>query len=127
MFHITVQHIKQKSTRWLICLESSLTIFGLLAMTIKAPTASPNYLHTSGNRLLDASNAEVGLSGLNWFGFETDVHVPHGLFTRNWQEMLDQVKALDYNVIRLPFSNDMLDPGRMPSGIDYRRIQTSSI
>ncbi|HEY6072145.1 MAG TPA: cellulase family glycosylhydrolase, partial [Anaerolineales bacterium] len=63
----------------------------------------------------------VGLSGLNWFGFETSNYAPHGLWTRNWQEVLDQIKDFGYNVIRLPFSNAMLDPGVIPNGIDYQK------
>ena len=51
--------------------------------------STPNYLHTSGSQILDVSNQVVGLSGLNWFGFETSNNVPHGLWTRNWQDVLD--------------------------------------
>ena len=80
-----------------------------------------NYLHTSGNQILDASGKVVGLSGLNWFGFETDNRAPHGLWQRNWQDMLDQVRELGYNVLRLPFSNAMLVPGTKPTGIDYQK------
>jgi endoglucanase len=83
--------------------------------------ASPGYLRTSGNRIVDSSGATVGLSGLNWFGFETDIHAPHGLWTRNWQDMLDQVQELGYNTLRFPFSNAMLDQGVMPSGIDFHK------
>ncbi|MBI3152812.1 MAG: cellulase family glycosylhydrolase, partial [Chloroflexi bacterium] len=82
---------------------------------------SPNYLHTSGNRIVDSSGSPVGLSGINWFGFETSSYAPDGLWSRNWGEMLDQIKSLGYNVIRLPYSNAMLDPAVMPTGIDYMK------
>jgi len=68
---------------------------------------------------MDASNNVVGLSGLNWFGFETSNYAPYGLEVRNWEDLLDQIKELGYNVIRLPFSNAMLEPGKMPTHIDY--------
>lgn len=84
------------------------------------PTRPPsNNLHTSGNKILDASNHVVGLSGLNWFGFETSNLAPYGLDVRNWEDLLGQIKNLGYNVVRLPFSNAMLEPGRMPTHIDY--------
>ena len=83
--------------------------------------STPNYLHTSGSQILDASNKVVGLSGVNWFGFETSNNAPHGLWTRNWKDMLDQIKREGYNVIRLPFSNAMLKQDMMPSGIDYQK------
>jgi len=82
--------------------------------------ANPNCLHVSGDKILNGSNKAVGLSGLNWFGFETSTNAPHGLSVRNWKDMLDQIKSQGYNVIRLPFSNAMLKDGVMPSGIDYR-------
>ena len=83
--------------------------------------AAPNYLHTSGSQILDTSNKVVGLSGVNWFGFETSNNAPHGLWARNWEDMLDQIKSEGYNVIRLPFSNAMLKKNVMPSGIDYQK------
>ncbi len=83
--------------------------------------ASSNYVHTSGNKIYDASNRLVGLSGLNWFGFETSNSVVHGLWTRSYTSMLDQIKSLGYNVIRLPFSDAVLQPGVMPTSIDYTK------
>lgn len=68
---------------------------------------------------MNASNKDIGLSGLNWFGFETSNYAPFGLELRNWEDMLDQIKELGYNVIRLPFSNAMLEPGALPANIDY--------
>jgi endoglucanase len=50
---------------------------------------------------------------------ETGTYAPHGLWTRNWQAMLDQIAALGFNAVRLPYSNEALDPGRMPQGINY--------
>jgi endoglucanase len=93
----------------------------LAAVPARHVMAASNYLHTSGSKIYDASNRLVNLSGLNWFGFETSNNVPHGLWTRNWGSMLDQIKSLGYNVIRLPFSNAMLRSGVMPNGIDYSK------
>ena len=70
---------------------------------------------------MDASNQTVGLSGVNWFGFETANNVPHGLWTRNWQSMLDQIKSFGYNVIRLPYSNALVESNPMPNSIDYTK------
>jgi endoglucanase len=113
-------------------LQNNLTrsVMGLLVLSLffHFPTrtsqpllSTPNYLHTSGSQILDASNKVVGLSGINWFGFETSNNSPHGLWVRNWEDMLDQIKAQGYNVIRLPFSNAMLKEDVMPSGIDYQK------
>jgi endoglucanase len=96
-----------------------LVAVALLGMHVGQPATTPNYLRTSGNQIVDSSGKVVGLSGVNWFGFETELRAPHGLWQRNWEEMLDQVRQLGYNVIRLPFSNAMLLPGTKPTGINY--------
>ena len=87
------------------------------------PTAqarSPGYLHAVGSKLVDAEGKEVILTGINWFGMETGTYAPHGIWARNWEDMLDQIASLGYNVIRLPFSNEILDPNSRPlEGVDF--------
>ncbi len=61
----------------------------------------------------------INLFGVNWFGFETPDHVVHGLWARNWEDMLLQIKELGFNAIRLPFCTESVQPGTMPSTIDY--------
>ncbi len=77
------------------------------------------YLHTDGGVLRDAQGQMVRLSGVNWFGLETCAFAPDGLGVRSWWDLLDQVRALGYNVIRLPFSDQVLDPGVYPLYINY--------
>lgn len=79
-----------------------------------------NYLHTDGANIVDAQGNVVKLTGVSWFGGETDTLVPHGLWARNWEEMLDDIVRLGFNTIRLPFSNETFDPNLKPQGIDYR-------
>ena len=72
----------------------------------------------SGSRIFNNNGDEVPLYGVNWFGFETENHVPHGLWTRNWQSMIEQIKGLGFNAIRLPICPDTLR-GVTPTSIDY--------
>lgn len=76
-------------------------------------------LHTSGSDLLDSAGKKVNLTGVNWFGFETNTYAPHGLWARNWESMLDQIKSTGFNTIRLPYSNQMFDKASKPNGINY--------
>jgi endoglucanase len=80
--------------------------------------AKLNYLHTDGAKIVDNAGQEVLLAGVNWFGMETDTLAPHGIWARNYKDMLDQVVQLGYNCIRLPFSNELFDPALTPNGID---------
>ncbi|MBO0725000.1 MAG: endoglucanase, partial [Blastocatellia bacterium] len=59
--------------------------------------AGDGFWHTSGNQLLDSRNQPVRIAGVNWFGFETANYVAHGLWTRNYKDMLDQMKSLGFN------------------------------
>ncbi len=77
-------------------------------------------LHAEGSKIVDADGQEVILTGVNWFGFETGTFAPHGLWTRNMESMLDQMKESGYNTIRLPYSNELFQQTAAPEqGIDY--------
>jgi endoglucanase len=84
-----------------------------------AQAAGTGYWHTSGNQILDSNNQPVRIAGINWFGFETANYTVHGLWTRNYQDVLNQIKGLGYNLIRLPYSNQLFDAGSVPNSIDY--------
>jgi endoglucanase len=86
----------------------------------EAELANLNYLHTDGTKIVDSKGKEVRLTGVNWFGAETGVLAPHGLWDRNYKDMLDQIVEMGFNTIRLPYSNELLDvTQKPPEGIDY--------
>jgi len=98
----------------------SITIGDVTVLEGNPSTANVSgYFHTSGNQILDANNQVVKIAGVNWFGFETSNYAPHGLWTRGYKEMMDQMKSLGFNTIRLPFSNQLFDAGSTPNGIDF--------
>ncbi len=77
------------------------------------------YLHTSGSQIVDANGNNVKITGVNWFGMETSNFAPHGLWSRGYKSMMDQMKSLGFNTIRLPYSNQLFDAGSTPNGIDF--------
>lgn len=81
-------------------------------MAIKTPFS------TKGSQIVDANGNAVLLRGVNWFGMETEVHVPHGLWKRDYKDMLRQIKSLGYNIIRLPYSVQALRSSNI-SSIDF--------
>ncbi|MBN3925475.1 glycoside hydrolase family 5 protein [Nostoc sp. NMS4] len=76
-------------------------------------------LSTLGTTIVDAKGKVVSLRGVNWFGIETDAHVPHGLWQRDYKQMLAQIESLGYNSIRLPYCETAL---RSPDVIDIKYI-----
>lgn len=83
--------------------------------------AGAGYWHTNGSQIYDSNNQPVRITGINWFGFETANYVAHGLWTRNYEDMLNQIASLGYNTIRLPFSNQLFDASSAPNSIDYNK------
>jgi endoglucanase len=85
------------------------------------PGHQVGFLSTWHSELVDASSkCQVSLTGVNWFGFETGTFAPHGLWARNWQDMLKQIAQTGFNTIRLPYTNQLFDPTNMPNGINYQ-------
>ncbi|GAA2514009.1 cellulase family glycosylhydrolase [Winogradskya humida] len=91
------------------------------ASAAAAAGTGTGYLHTSGNQILDSTGATVRLTGINWFGMETDNKTFHGLWSSNpWRSQLDTMARLGYNTLRVPFSDDALASGAVATGInDY--------
>lgn len=83
--------------------------------------AAPDWFSTSGNQIVDSAGHSVQIAGVNWFGFESSNLAPHGLWTRGYQDMMNQMKDLGFNTIRLPFSNDTIHSTGAPNGIDFAK------
>lgn len=88
-----------------------------LALIALLPGVSMAYSVSDG-AILDESGQTVQLRGVNWFGFETDTHSPHGLWARNWRDMIVQMKGLGFNAVRLPLCPATLHAST-PGAIDY--------
>ena len=113
--------MKNSSARRILQIVVNLTIVLLLTSMLpnKAAAASSGWWHTSGSQILDDSGHVVKIAGINWFGMETGSFAPHGLWSRSYKDMMDQMKSLGFNAIRLPYSNQALDNGSAANGIDY--------
>jgi len=82
--------------------------------------AAEGWFSTSGNQIVDAAGNPVKIAGVNWFGFESTNASPHGVWTRSYKDMMDQMKDLGFNTIRLPFASATLH-ATQASGIDYSK------
>jgi len=72
------------------------------------------YWHTNGNRIIDSNGQTVRIAGVNWYGFETSDYLAHGLWAQDYKTVLNTIRGLGYNVIRLPFSNQMVESNPIP-------------
>jgi len=96
-------------------------LFLLLISPLFAQNTCSGYLTQSQSKLFNEEGEEVRLTGVNWFGFETSIKAPHGLWSRDYKSMLDQIKSLGFNCIRMPWSNEIManNGNVMPSSINF--------
>jgi len=92
-----------------------------------APAAAPaaasgvgaGYWHTSGNEILDSNGNPVRIAGINWYGFETQDEIAHGLWVQDYHTVLNDIVALGYNTIRIPISNQMVETPAIPTNFQH--------
>lgn len=75
------------------------------------------YLHTCGPAIEDYLGHPVRLMAVNWYGFESNDFVAAGLDRQPYRAIVDTVKALGYNALRLPFSNEMVETDPVVSSL----------
>lgn len=80
--------------------------------------AEPYY--TKGNGIYNENDEKMMWNGVSWFGFETDTFAPHGLWSRSMDDILDQLQGQGYNLIRIPYTNQMFD-GVSSNSIDFHK------
>jgi endoglucanase len=92
-----------------------LAVAACLPSSQAAMAQGTGYWHTSGNAIVDANGETVRIAGINWYGFETTDSIAHGLWAQDYKTVLNTIKSLGFNVIRIPFSNQMVESNPVPS------------
>jgi endoglucanase len=100
------------------------TVVPTATSTPLLPTATPTQVpapasgYSVSGAVIRKNGQPLALNGVNWFGFETANNVVHGLWSRNYKEMIAQMKAAGFNSLRIPFCPNTVANGGV-SGIDY--------
>lgn len=81
------------------------------------------FWHTQGNQIVDDNLKPVRIEGVSWYGFETRDRVVHGLDQQDYHAILSSIRALGFNVVRLPFSNEAVESNTVPSRIAFANKQ----
>lgn len=103
-----------RSARLLVALSVIVTLLAImlpLAPETNAQLATPGtgYWHTVGTQIVDGAGRPVRINGVTWYGMESSHWVPAGLGFQRYTTIMDLVKLLGYNTIRLPFSNELVE------------------
>lgn len=92
---------------------------GWIALWMFATVSGSVQAYSVGDgQIYDTGGQPVPLRGVSWFGFETGNHVVHGLWARNWKDMITQMQELGFDAVRLPFCPATLT-GVAPDSISY--------
>lgn len=90
-----------------------------------APTATPTPAvpitgsgYSTRNGAIYKNGQKIVFNGVNWFGFETANNAPHGLWSRNYKDMIKQMKDTGFDAVRIPFCPNTVSNSAV-SGIDY--------
>lgn len=70
---------------------------------------------TRGSAVIAPSGAQYRISGVNWYGFETTDHLPHGLWSQDYKTIVNRIAANGYNSIRMPFSDELVRKNPRPT------------
>jgi endoglucanase len=97
-----------------VILQAVFVCIALLAVSLSRAAS------ISSGRIIDDQGNRVTIKGVNWFGFETDNRVVHGLWARSMTDMLDQMKSIGFNAVRVPFCPGTLT-ATTPNGIDFSK------
>jgi endoglucanase len=106
------------------------------AAAAAAPAAVPaaaasgvgaGFWHTSGNQILDSNGNPVRIAGINWYGFETNDEIAHGLWVQDYHTVINDIAALGYNTIRIPFSNQMVETPAVPQNFSIHNSTGGNI
>ncbi len=66
-------------------------------------------LHTNGNQIVDERGEPVRLAAVNWYGAESADFVPMGLDKQPVDAIAAEIRAMGFNAVRLPWSNELVE------------------
>lgn len=97
-----------------VCAFLSFLLVGSSSALAQQPLLPP--LHTRGYQILDARGHRVRLASVNWYGFDQKEFVAGGLDHAPLATIIDQIRAIGLNSVRLPWANETLERNPIPPG-----------
>jgi len=87
------------------------TLLALLFLSFRASAQSQIAppLHTSGYQIADSKNRLVRLTSVNWYGFDQKEFVPGGLDHAPLERIVELIRAMGLNSVRLPWANETIE------------------
>jgi endoglucanase len=93
------------------------TILLVLFCALGKARADELPLHTAHHWIVDAKGNRVKLAGVNWYGADNTEFSVGGLAYRRLAAIAHEVKAMGFNSVRIPWSNELVETN--PAVPDY--------
>ncbi|MBQ5310564.1 MAG: glycoside hydrolase family 5 protein [Oscillospiraceae bacterium] len=78
------------------------------AKDVPAPTTD-DWLYVKGNKIVDKDGNEVWLTGVNWFGYNTNTGTFDGLWACDLNSSISAIADHGVNLLRVPFSAELIN------------------
>jgi hypothetical protein len=104
-----------KCKTFVACATSVVLLFGAFPetnvtvppLTVRADNGQ-DWLTTKGNKIVDSNGNEVWLTGVNWFGFNTQRRTFDGIWTSSLYDNLDLIADHGMNILRVPIASELI-------------------
>ena len=101
---------------WKPALVLSFFAMAIFCSAKMAPAQPAFPLHTAGQYIVDSNGNRVRLNAVNWYGAESTDFVVAGLEAVPLQSIVQQIKSLGFNAVRLPWSNQLYESNPVVPG-----------
>lgn len=91
---------------WITPQQPKLDVIAPLFTDIPAPETGTLRIHVSGNEFVKSNGQAFRLKSVCWYGAESNIYVPAGLWAQNYKDVINQIAAWGFNSIRIPISGE---------------------
>ena len=98
----------RRTAALLLALAVCLSLFAQMGVRKAEAAPAKDWLHVSGNQIVDEEGNPVWLTGANWFGFNATERVFHGLWSGNIEQITKSMADRGINIVRVPISTQLL-------------------
>ena len=92
-----------------LALVKAIRVAALFACALGTARAVQLPLHTAHHWIVDAKGDRVKLAGVNWYGADNPEFAVGGLAYRPLAAIAHEVKAMGFNSVRIPWSNQLVE------------------
>jgi aryl-phospho-beta-D-glucosidase BglC (GH1 family) len=75
---------------------------------VEKDDTNDDWLHCVGNQIYDEEGNPVYLTGVNWFGFNCNEAVVHGLWSMDFDVKMKEIADRGFNLLRIPISSELI-------------------